>query len=82
SYREAIQNAAIAAAMQRPDSGLVAALERVAGEQELPAAALAVLARRGDPHARAALARLMEDARGWVRTWARDAAARTGAGGR
>jgi len=32
SYREAIQNAAIAAVLRRPDSGLVATLEAVAGD--------------------------------------------------
>ncbi|HYC32465.1 MAG TPA: M1 family aminopeptidase [Gemmatimonadales bacterium] len=78
SYRDAIRNAAIVAAMQRPDSGLVAALERVAGAQELPSVALAVLAGRGDPHARAALARLLADGRPWVREWARAAAEEAG----
>jgi aminopeptidase N len=73
SYREAIQNAAIAAALQRPDSGLVATLEAVAGEQPLPAIALAALAARGDEVARAALARLVRDPRGWVRQRATDA---------
>jgi aminopeptidase N len=74
SYREAIQNAAIAAALQRPDSGLVAALESVAGEQPLPAIALAALAARGHESARAALDRLLQDSRGWVRQWAAEAA--------
>jgi HEAT repeat protein len=73
SYREAIQNAAIGAAVQRPDSGLVAGLEAIAGEQPLPATALAALAARGDADARAALARLLEDRRRWVRDWVRDA---------
>ena len=81
SYREAIQNAAIAAAVQRPDSGLIAGLERIAGAQELPATALAVLAARGHADARAALARLQTDPRGWVRAWAREAAASAGVGG-
>jgi aminopeptidase N len=74
SYREAIQNAAIAGALQRPDSGLVAALESVAGEQPLPAIALAALAARGHESARAALDRLLQDSRGWVRQWAAEAA--------
>jgi aminopeptidase N len=78
SYRDAIQTAAILAAMQRPDSGLVAAIERAAGGQELPSVALAVLAARGDPHARAAFARLLEDGRPWVREWARSAAEEAG----
>ncbi len=70
SYREAIQNAAITAAVQRPDSALVAGLEAIAGEQPLPAAALAALAARGDERARSALERLRADKRGWVREWA------------
>jgi aminopeptidase N len=73
SYREAIQNAAIAAAVQRPDSGLVAELEAIAGEQPLPAVALAALASRGEARARAAVARLLTDRRSWVREWAREA---------
>ena len=73
SYREAIQNAAITAALQRPDSGLVATLEAVAGEQPLPSIALAALATRGDEAARAALGRLLQDPRSWVRGWAAEA---------
>ena len=73
SYREAIQNAAIAAALRQPDSGLVATLEAVAGDQPLPAIALAALATRGDEAARAALERLLRDSRGWVRGWAAEA---------
>ena len=74
SYREAIQNAAIAAALRQPDSGLVATLEAVAGDQSLPAIALAALATRGDEAAQAALERLLRDSRGWVREWAAEAA--------
>jgi aminopeptidase N len=74
SYREAIQNAAIAAAIRQPDSGLVATLEAVAGDQPLPSIALAALATRGDETARAALGRLLNDPRGWVREWAAEAA--------
>jgi HEAT repeat protein len=73
SYREAIQNAAIAAALQQPDSGLVAAIEAVAGDQPLPSIALAALATRGDDAARDALGRLLRDSRGWVREWAAQA---------
>ena len=74
SYREAIQNAAIAATLQRPDSGLVATLESVAGEQPLPSIALAALAAGGNEAAQAALGRLLRDSRGWVRDWAAEAA--------
>ena len=73
SYREAIQNAAIAAALQRPDSGLVATLESVAGEQPLPSIALAALAAGGNEAAKAAVGRLLRDSRGWVRDWAAEA---------
>jgi HEAT repeat protein len=74
SYREAIQNAAIGAAVRRPDSGLVAELEAIAGEQPLPVAALAALAAQGEGSAREALERLLADERSWVREWAREAA--------
>ncbi len=80
SYRDVIQNAAILAALRRPDSGLVAGLERIAGSQELPTVALGAIAARGDSGARAALARLLADDRPWVREWAREAAAREGGG--
>ena len=73
SYREVVQNAAISAAIQRPDSALVAALESVAGEQPLPAVALAALATRGNEDARAALGRLSRDPRPWVRGWVAEA---------
>jgi aminopeptidase N len=73
SYQETIQNAAIVAAVQRPDSGLVLELEAIAGEQPLPATALAALAARGDESARAAIERLLVDERGWVREWVREA---------
>jgi hypothetical protein len=75
SYRGAIQNAAITATVRRPDSGLVAELEVIAGEQPLPAVALAALAARGDAAAKAAVARLLVDRRPWVREWAREATA-------
>jgi hypothetical protein len=73
SYRDVIQSAAISAVVDRPDSGLVADVEATAGQQPLAAYGLAALAARGDGAARAALARLREDRRGWVREWAREA---------
>ena len=48
-------------------------LERIAGAQELPTAALGVIASHGDPDAKAALERLLADRRPWVREWAREA---------
>jgi aminopeptidase N len=73
SYRDAIQNAAIAAVVQRPDPELVAALARQAGAQELPAMALAALAARGDSGARRAVVVMLDDEREWVRGWALEA---------
>jgi aminopeptidase N len=76
SYRDVIQNVAIAAATRQPDSELVAALERIAGAQELPTVALGVIAAQGYAPAKAALSRLLDDRRPWVREWAKEAAAR------
>jgi len=73
SYRDAIQNAAIAAVVQRPDPELVAALARQAGAQQLPAVALAALAARGDSSARRAVVVMLDDEREWVRGWALEA---------
>jgi len=73
SYRDAIRNAAIAAIVQRPDSGLVAALARQTGAEPLPAVALAALTARGDSAARRALLGAIDDDREWVRGWALEA---------
>ena len=70
SYREVIQNAAVAAVIQRPDSGLIDALSSQVASQPLPSIALAVLAARGDSHAVAAFARALDDQREWVRALA------------
>jgi aminopeptidase N len=73
SYRDALQNAAITLAVQRPDPELVAALGRVIGSQSFPATALAALASRGDTVARGLLRGALDDARPWVREWALEA---------
>ena len=73
SYRDVIQNAAVVAVIQHPDSGLVDALARQVGGQPLPSVALAVLASRGDSTAVAALGRVLDDERGWVRGMALEA---------
>jgi HEAT repeat protein len=73
SYRDAIQNAAITLAVQRPDPELVAALGQVIGVQSLPATALAALASRGDTAARTRLRGGLDDERPWVREWVLDA---------
>ena len=69
SYREAIQNVAIAAVVQRPDSELVAGLARQLGVQPVPAAALAALTSRGDAVARRLVRSALDDERVWVREW-------------
>jgi len=73
SYRDVIQNAAIAAAVRAPDSTLIDALEQILGQQQLPALALATLASQGDTRALAALVRHRGDPRPWVRRWVQDA---------
>jgi aminopeptidase N len=73
SYRDAIQNAAIIAVLQHPDSGLISELDRIAGEQPLPTIVLAVLGARGDKQASEAIVKRLDDERSWVRTWALDA---------
>ncbi len=74
SYRDVIQNAAIAAALPRADSGLIAAIARRVGDQPAPAIALVLLGARGDSTALAAWASALDDDRGWVRGWAIEAA--------
>ena len=69
SYREAIQNVAVAAVVQHPDSGLVLALTRQLAAQPFPAIGLAVLTARGDSVARGAVRRALDDERAWVREW-------------
>jgi aminopeptidase N len=69
SYRDAIQNAAVGAVVQRPDTGLVTALARQLGAQPLPALGLAALAARGDTTARTRLRAGLDDERAWVREW-------------
>jgi aminopeptidase N len=73
SYRDVIQSAAIAAAVEHPDAELVREVEAIAGEQVLAVYGLAALAARGDDSARAALGRLLADRRDWVRAWAAEA---------
>jgi aminopeptidase N len=73
SYRDIIQTAAIAAAVQAPDSAIVDGLEKILGNQRNAAVALATLARRGDNRALAALVRHKNDSRAWVRRWVVDA---------
>jgi HEAT repeat protein len=73
SYRDAIQTAAIAAAVQSPDSALIEGLEKILGQQRLAAPALARLAAQGDTRALTALVRHRDDSRPWVRRWVQEA---------
>jgi HEAT repeat protein len=73
SYRDVIQTAAIAAAVQSPDSALIEGLEKVLGQQRLAALALASLASQGDTRALTALVRHRDDSRLWVRRWVQEA---------
>ena len=76
SYRDVIQNAAIIAVLQHPDSGLLSELDRIAGQQPLATIALAVLAARGDKQAADLIVKRLDDERSWVRTWALEAISR------
>ena len=73
SYRDVIQEAAVAAAVMAPDSALIDGLEKILGQQPLAATALATLARKGDTQALARLVRHRDDSRPWVRQWVLDA---------
>jgi aminopeptidase N len=73
SYRDVIQNAAIVAAMQQPDTQLVQAIARHVADQSLPTIALVILSARGNAAAFAALTAALDDQRSWVRGWAIEA---------
>jgi aminopeptidase N len=73
SYRDVIQNAAIAAAAESPDSLMIDGLEKILGQQQLPALVLADLASKGDTRALTALVRHKSDTRPWVRRWVQEA---------
>lgn len=69
SYRNVIRQAALVALVQHPDSALVGAVEELLGEEELAALALGALGASGDPTAREAFGRGLNDERAWVRRW-------------
>ena len=73
SYRDVIQRAAIAAAAESPDSAMIDGLEKILGQQQLPALVLADLASKGDTRALTALVRHKSDTRPWVRRWVQEA---------
>ncbi|MGN6391030.1 MAG: M1 family aminopeptidase [Gemmatimonadales bacterium] len=72
SYRDAIRNAAVAAVVQTPDSGLVTALAAQLATEPLPALGLAAIAGRGDSTAARAVRAGLDDSRPWVREWTID----------
>lgn len=71
SYRETIQNAALAAIAQTNDTSFVSDLEKIVGDQALVSRVLAVLASRGSAHALDVLMAASRDSRAWVRGWAK-----------
>ena len=73
SYRNTIQDAAIAAAAESPDSAMIDGLEKILGQQRRPALVLADLASRGDTRALTTLVRHKNDPRPWVRRWVQEA---------
>jgi aminopeptidase N len=70
SYRDAIQNAAIAAAVRSGDTSFVTSMQEIVGAQELPSFALAAMAIRGSSRAQELLVSDLNDARPYVRQWA------------
>jgi len=70
SYRDAIQNAAIGAAVRSGDTSFVTSMQAMIGTQELPAFALAAMAIRGSQRAQQLLVSDLNDARPFVRQWA------------
>ena len=70
SYRDAIQNAAIGAAVRTGDTSFAAVMQNMIGEQQLPAYALAAMVIRGNPHALNLLVADLNDERPYVRRWA------------
>lgn len=70
SYRDAIQNAAIGAAVRSDDSSFVAPMQALVGDQQLPSVALAAMAIRGSQRALDFLVSDLNDPRSYVRQWA------------
>ena len=70
SYRDAIQNAAIGAAVRSDDTTFASVMQQMIGEQQLPSYALAAMVIRGNPHALDLLVSDLNDERPYVRRWA------------
>ena len=77
SYRDAIQNAAIGAAVRSGDTSFVTTMQNLVGEQQLPSYALAAMAARGDQRAFDLLMADLNDQRSYVRRWALTAIVQT-----
>ena len=73
SYQSAIQNAALVAIARSNDTSMIADVQRVVGDQSLPARVLATFAARGNQHALDLLIGDLNDDRGWVRKWSLEA---------
>ncbi|HEY2855929.1 MAG TPA: M1 family aminopeptidase [Gemmatimonadaceae bacterium] len=70
SYRDAIQNAAIGAAVRTDDTTFVTTMQQMIGDQQLPSYALAAMVVRGSDRALKLLLSDLDDARPYVRQWA------------
>jgi len=82
SYRDAIQNAAIGAAVRSDDTTFVTTMQQMIGDQELPSYALAAMVVRGSDHALQLLLADLDDRRPYVRRWALAAIVQTLGAGR
>jgi aminopeptidase N len=70
SYHDEIQNSALIAIVQHDDTASIGEVQRVVGEQSLPARVLGAFAGRGNQHALDLLTADLDDTRAWVRGWA------------
>ena len=70
SYRDAVQNAALGAAVRSGDSTLVGPVHELMAEQQVPSFALAAMASRGSKRALDLLVADLNDSRRYVREWA------------
>jgi HEAT repeat protein len=77
SYRDAIQNAAIGAAVRSGDTSFVTRLQALVGDQQVPSFGLAAMAVRGSQRALELLVSDLNDQRAYVRQWALTAIAQS-----
>ena len=70
SYRDAIQTAALRAIVRTADTTMLAQVQQLVGDQQLPVFALGAMASRGSRHALDLLVSDLNDQRAWVRRWA------------